>query len=240
MCVTCGREMKQGWAYQNHRKICGVVRTYEAIDDHMQAAVLEHNEQHGHCARVPQLAFDEGHNLTVEKHFTECTTLDTTQVLRYMGWGRLTLSDSELECCRFLRSIEKGGGSSDSSARASLDYARSLGGRGDLLPSTVRTCWTKINEVFITHSLYYSFPFHFIVHSQCIFTFFKLFIPYALCYSLLFISYSFHIHCTIHSYSFRYSLTYSLTSFITPVLVVGSRAAECTYPKSYLHVRSTE
>ena len=84
MCVTCGDEMKQGWAYQNHRKICSVVRTYEAIDDHMQAAVLEHNEQHGHCARVPQLAFDEGHNLTVEKHFTECTTLDTTQVLRYM------------------------------------------------------------------------------------------------------------------------------------------------------------
>jgi hypothetical protein len=73
-------------------------------------------------------------------------TLDTTQLLRYAEWGELELSPTDVEVCKFLRSVEIGGGASDAASRASLDYARSLGGRGSLLPKTVRTCWKKVQQ----------------------------------------------------------------------------------------------
>ena len=73
--------------------------------------------------------------------------LDTKQLLRYAEWGALKLSPTDEEVFRFLRSVEIGGEASDAASRASLDYAHSLGGRGLLLPKTVRTCWDKVRKV---------------------------------------------------------------------------------------------
>jgi hypothetical protein len=74
-------------------------------------------------------------------------TLDTGHVLQYMSWKRRPLSEEVLEVCKFLRSVESGGGSSDGGALHALKYAKSLGGRGDLLPRTMETCWRKIAKV---------------------------------------------------------------------------------------------
>jgi hypothetical protein len=89
---------------------------------------------------------------TIEAHFTKLDkqrTLDTKHVLQYTGWGvhNVQLSSKEREVCRFLRSVEMGGGASTGSSRASLNYARSLGGRGGRLPKTVRTCWKVVAKV---------------------------------------------------------------------------------------------
>jgi hypothetical protein len=74
-------------------------------------------------------------------------TLDTSHVLQYLCWGNVQLSPKEREVFRFLRSVEMGGGASTQSARALLDYVHSLGGRGAILPVTVRTCWSIVAKV---------------------------------------------------------------------------------------------
>jgi hypothetical protein len=74
-------------------------------------------------------------------------TLDLTQVLRYTGWGPVEVSDADIEICRFLRSNEVGGGASNAKSEAALLYAKTLGGRGDLLPKTMKTCWAKVERV---------------------------------------------------------------------------------------------
>ena len=103
-----------------------------------------------HPVDDPVDTFDRVH--TIGEHFSNLDrdgTLDTEQVLHYANWGKLELTPKELEICRFLRSMEIGGGASDVASRASLEYARSLGGRGLLLPKTVRHCWTTIDKVCI-------------------------------------------------------------------------------------------
>ena len=156
VCDVCGQDIKQGWAFQNHRKICFAVREYITIDDHMEAACAQYVANVADYELVP--------SFTVEGQLSSSKTIDSAHIVRYLGWGRLSMSDTELECCRFLRSIEVGGGSSDGSARASLDYAHTLGGRADLLPTTVRTCWAKVLQVYIMQSLSYSFYIHHHVH----------------------------------------------------------------------------
>jgi hypothetical protein len=104
-------------------------------------------------------------SLTVCAHFNKLEvagTLDCTHVLQYLGWGNVRMSPEDREVCRFLRSVEEGGGASSSSMRASLDYARSLGGRGDVLPKTIRTCWSRMEKVFIAHD-HYPLSLHMII-----------------------------------------------------------------------------
>lgn len=74
-------------------------------------------------------------------------TLDTTHVLQYLSWKRAALSEEVMEICKFLRSVESGGGSSDGRAYFALQYAKSLGGRANYLPKTIETCWRKISKV---------------------------------------------------------------------------------------------
>jgi hypothetical protein len=139
-------------------------------------------------------------------------TLDTKQLLRYAEWGQLQLSPTDEEVFRFLRSVEIGGGASDAASRASLDYAQSLGGRGLLLPKTVRTCWKQVQKVKHTivfmlyslcHSLGYSCCIHSVIHSSIhfifILPFIQLFIMYSFCNSFC-CSYCFlsAIHSSIH------------------------------------------
>ena len=78
-------------------------------------------------------------------------TLDTQHILQYLSWKRQPLTEEILEICKFLRSVECGVGSSDGSALHNLRYSKSLGGRGDLLPKTIDTCWKKISQVQNVH-----------------------------------------------------------------------------------------
>jgi hypothetical protein len=146
-CETCRKNIKQGWASWNHAKVCRVLREYvadhEALDD-VDVGVLD---DIGDNEEQPV-----GHQVdhTVEEHLQrlgDACTLDTKQLVRYAEWGELELTPNDEEIFRFLRSVEIGGGASDAASRASLDYAHSLGGRGLLLPKTVRTCWDKVAKV---------------------------------------------------------------------------------------------
>ena len=59
----------------------------------------------------------------------------------------MPVKDEEIEICRFLRSTEIGGGASDGNSQAALAYAKTLGGRRDLLPKMIKTCWAKVDRV---------------------------------------------------------------------------------------------
>jgi hypothetical protein len=88
--------------------------------------------------------------LTVEGHFDvlqERGTFSIEHVLKYSKWGELELSEQEAEILLFLRSVESGGGQSNGATQCSLDYVRSTGGRGVILPKTVNTCWHKVRRV---------------------------------------------------------------------------------------------
>ena len=146
-CAACGRLFAQGFATLNHAQVCPGFR--DDCRDLTDDDVGFHDE--GGSADVAEGSEDEAaaSSYTVCAHLNKLEaagTLDCTHLLQYLGWGKVMLTPKDLEVCRFLRSVEQGGGASSSSTRASLDYARSLGGRGDVLPKTVRTCWSRMGK----------------------------------------------------------------------------------------------
>jgi hypothetical protein len=152
-CDTCGRLFAQGFASLNHAEVCTGFR--DEVRDLNDDDVGFHDEE-GSVADVAEGSEDEAaaSSYTVSAHLNKLEaagTLDSTHLLQYLGWGKVSLTPEDLEVCRFLRSVEEGGGASSSSMRSSLDYARSLGGRGDVLPKTVRTCWSRMEKVIIPH-----------------------------------------------------------------------------------------
>ena len=151
-CDTCGRLFAQGFATLNHARLCTGPRDDERDRSDDDAGF--HDE--GGFADVAEGSEDEAaaSSITVSAHLNKLEaagTLDCTHLLQYLGWGKVTLTPEDLEVCRFLRSVEQGGGASSSSMRASLDYARSLGGRGDVLPRTIRSCWSRMEKVINPH-----------------------------------------------------------------------------------------
>ena len=145
-CKTCRKHIRQGWAFLNHAKVCHAYQTYveqhAGYEDVVVDMDVDGGVDHEPVAQVAKEAVAEH-----LERLSSAGTLDTKQLLRYAEWGELELSPTEEEVFRFLRSVEMGGGGSDAASRASLDYARSLGGRGLLLPKTVRTCWDKVQKV---------------------------------------------------------------------------------------------
>jgi hypothetical protein len=157
-CILCGDLYSQGFAQINHARTCRVERA-------LFPQANPWDEIHG-----PD--FDESSDVStdgdsdpsedyvdlnsVEAHFDlldELGTLDIEHVLQYLEWGKVELSAREIEVFRFLRSGEMGGGASGMSTRASLDYAKTLEGRGLLLPVTVRTCWAMVSKVSANYVL---------------------------------------------------------------------------------------
>ena len=150
-CAACGRGFAQGFATLNHAQVCPGFR--DACLDHTDDDLGFHDEAAASNTEGSENETAASSN-TVQAHFNKLEaagTLECSHVLQYLGWGKLVLTPKDLEVCRFLRSVEQGGGASAASTRASLDYARSLGGRGELLPKTVRTCWSRLEEVTILH-----------------------------------------------------------------------------------------
>jgi hypothetical protein len=144
-CASCGRLVQRGFALMNHEKCCTTMTKYLKENNHYDTEDYINadgiGEEDGHT---------QGDDFSIATHFDvleRLGTLDIQHVLQYVGWGKVELSAKDLEVCRFLRSVEMGGGASHMSMRASLDYVRSVGGRGDLLPKTVRTCWSIVEKV---------------------------------------------------------------------------------------------
>jgi hypothetical protein len=90
-------------------------------------------------------------------------TLDITFMLQYKRPDR-RLSAREIETCRFLRATETGAGCSRRQVMAHLQYARSLEGRGALLPPGYKQLWKCIDTVRVSHclKLYLFIPFMYI------------------------------------------------------------------------------
>ena len=144
-CASCGRLVQRGFALMNHQKCCFTMTKYLKDKNHY------HNEDYINADDIgveDALALDDDFSIATHMNVLKrLGTFDTQHLLQYVGWGKLELSAKDLEVCRFLRSVEMGGGASHMSMRANLDYVRSVGGRGDLLPKTIRTCWSIVEKV---------------------------------------------------------------------------------------------
>jgi hypothetical protein len=137
-CIRCGQAFNQGWATINHHRVC-IPDDLEAVIQSSDEAVIQSSDDD---ANVPVLDLEE-----YFERLERAGTLDTQHILQYLSWKRRPLTAEILEICKFLRSVECGGGSSDGGALHVLRYAKSLGGSGDLLPKTIDTCWSKISKV---------------------------------------------------------------------------------------------
>jgi hypothetical protein len=159
---------------------------------------------------VPYMDLDE-----YIQHLDRQGTLDTQHMMKYVSWKREPLTDEVLEICKFLRSVECGGGSSDGGALHSLRYAKSLGGRGDLLPKTIDTCWKKISKVLlhvhcnVYHTVQYNVHYHvrFNIHYNIPYNVHYIYhnIHYNIPYNVHFIYHNVHFICTITLCTFHTS-----------------------------------
>jgi hypothetical protein len=143
-CERCGKAFSQGFATINHMKVCvrernvGITEDVEVQND----GVVHHGVEDDGLQEDNSL---EEYLANLERN----GTLDPTHMVQYLSWKRVPLTDEVLEVCKFLRSVESGSGCSDGAARHSLLYAKSLGGRADLLPKTMETCWSKVAKVLL-------------------------------------------------------------------------------------------
>ena len=138
-CHRCGESFNQGWATINHRRHCMPVENEVEGDGDVHEEEVQTSDDD---ADVPYMDLED-----YIQHLERQGTLDTKHMLQYISWKRQPLTEEVLEICKFLRSVECGGGSSNGGALEYLRYAKSLGGRGDLLPKSVVTCWRKLSKV---------------------------------------------------------------------------------------------
>ena len=155
-CPQCGKLFASGWGFNSHSRWCvGAEGTPDAQADVAQDGGEQWNgfeAQSDAEEGSEDMVQDDGDEPrhSIEDHFSrmeELGTLELDHVKQYSQWGKVPLKDKDVEICRFLRSNEVGGGSSDGKSTAMLLYARSLGGRGELLPKTMKTCWAKVDRV---------------------------------------------------------------------------------------------
>ena len=163
VCDGCGAVFARGWGYNQHLQLCEgppgspPERVYDdGFDEDASGNEEEANDDADDGLRIEG---EEGGGRegdptvtkpTMEEHFEyldERGVYDLQHMLQYQTWGKTPMEDAEVEVCRFLRSNEVGGGSSDGKSTAALRYAKTLGGRGDLLPKTMKTCWATVDRV---------------------------------------------------------------------------------------------
>jgi hypothetical protein len=160
VCPKCSQVFAQGYGYNKYARYCD---GGENSDDCDNVLPPEDEDVHSGCDYEEYMAANDGEDdqdmeaghedeatTSIEDHFTkleESGTLDLDHVLYCSQWGKVEVQDNEVEICRFLRSTEVGGGASNEKSTAALLYAKSLGGRGDLLPKTMKTCWAKVDRV---------------------------------------------------------------------------------------------
>jgi hypothetical protein len=156
-CLRCGQAFNQGWATINHQRVCIPEENEVVHEEDMDHEDVQTSDDD---ANVPSVELEE-----YIDRLERAGTLDTTHMLQYLSWKRRPLPEEILEICKFLRSVECGGGSSDGGALHVLRYAKSLGGRGDLLPKTIDTCWSKIAKVHF--NLHFNLRFNLHVNLHC-------------------------------------------------------------------------
>jgi hypothetical protein len=194
VCPKCSSVFAQGYGYNKHARYCdggnnsddSDVLPAEEEDDPTDIDFdLGMDSSDDEAEGDMEVGHEDEQTTSIEDHLTrmeELGTLDLDHVLYCHKWGKVAVQDNEVEVCRFLRSTEVGGGASNTKSTAALLYAKSLGGRGDLLPKTMKTCWAKVDRVC---RLLYN------VHPDVRFVFFVPFILYSLSRSLC-------IHYDVH------------------------------------------
>ena len=150
VCPTCRRPFILGWGYTNHVRSCvtGHQDLTEPNGDDDQNLGANHDVMYDIDSSDSNVEVEEVYSIEEhQKKLDEEGTLDEDHLTQYTGWSKVDLEPDEVETCKFLRSVETGGGSSEGKSYAALMYAKSLGGRGDLLPKTMRTCWKTVTKV---------------------------------------------------------------------------------------------
>ena len=169
VCPHCGDVFARGRGFNKHVRFCrGRDGASEALPAPRGMEGLEEDDVDMEWADdyVPEADVGEQDH-SIAEHFDRLEalgTLDLSHVLHYSQWGKVPVKDDEVEICRFLRSTQLNGGASDGSAQSSLDYARSLEGRADLLPKSIKTCWAKVDRVSSTVLRNVHYTIHYDVH----------------------------------------------------------------------------
>ena len=169
LCPHCGDVFARGRGFNKHVRSCrGPEEVLDAVAAPRVMEGLEENDVEMEWAPNYVPAADVGtQDHFIAEHWDRLEalgTLDLSHVLHYSQWGKVPVKDNEVEICRFLRSTQLNGGASDGSAQSSLDYARSLEGRADLLPKSIKTCWAKVDRVSSTVLRNVLYTIHYDVH----------------------------------------------------------------------------
>ena len=158
-CPHCTNVFARGRGFQKHVRVCtgpegasSAASSPAAVSEDAMEMPIDSPDDDDDVAR--ETVHDD--RISIEAHFDrleDLGTLDLEHVMQYSTWGKVHVKKKEVEICRFLRSTEVGGGSSDGKSEAALLYAKSLGGRGKLLPKTLRTCWATVDRVSLACAL---------------------------------------------------------------------------------------
>jgi hypothetical protein len=166
VCPKCSAVFARGHGYNNHYRSCDGEEPPQTVAEET-AEYDEDNSMDMTSSDGSSKEEDVVQTHSIEEHFArmeELGTLDLVHVLQYHKWKKVEVQDNEVEICRFLRSNEVGGGASDGKSQASLLYCKSLGGRGDLLPKTMKTCWATVDRVILKwYNVHHNVRFVFIM-----------------------------------------------------------------------------
>ena len=151
-CSKCGERFSIGWGLMNHQQSspCATAVENEGVDE---GPVVEGTGPPTVSMYMEALALRG----TLDPHFLH----------KYAGWGPRPVNRVVTECSRFLRATEVGAGSSRRQAQTFLDYTKSVGGRGHILPKTVEGCWTTLEKVTF-HNVFVTFYYmhcHILLHA---------------------------------------------------------------------------
>ena len=155
-CPSCGMGVKSGFQMKRHRAACG--SPLEARPGYHDPDG-EHHDTDGDCENhdtdvAPEVYRDPPTTQTgfvcpldapIVAHFN--AQKDSPGLGQCMEWGPRILTPQEEETFRFLQVVDAGSGASGRVAQGMLSYARRLGGKGLLLPRTIRACWAAVDKV---------------------------------------------------------------------------------------------
>jgi hypothetical protein len=111
-------------------------------DDKQNTDMVSHEDEDDEAANTVE---DYLRDLTDETYRSKIA-YNAKTVLKYLSWQVRPLTMLEHEAIRFLRCASFGNGLSKAHANLWLSYVSDFGGRAALLPKTVDTVWTTIDQ----------------------------------------------------------------------------------------------
>ena len=155
-CPSCGMGVKSGFPMKRHRASCGSPlearpEYHDTDGEHHDTDVCCENHDTDVAPEVDrdppttQTGFVCPLDAPLVAHFN--AQKDSPGLGQCMEWGPRILTPQEEETFRFLQVVDAGSGASGRVAQGMLSYARRLGGKGLLLPRTIRACWAAVDKV---------------------------------------------------------------------------------------------